>query len=472
MIPTLRLLTQSLFLLLSASVFYGLVPSRDVVAFYDSMHVLPSLSAVAHLALPPFIAATVLVLVLPLLAGRLYCAFLCPVGFLQDLSRRAGKHMGVRKARPRDWSFLRYFLFFLAFALVVTWSSAYHYLDHFSNLGRLYGTVFSFLGLTPRGWGFAMGLLFGGVVLIVPVFFPRWFCSAVCPSGTLFALLQRRSLWKPRVGEDCNECGKCGTFCPAQCMDKGVLEADRCIHCLECVSGCPQGAVAFSFGSPFKKTGKPEGRWKFLASAAGGIGLAFAGERVGLAKVSGRATVPPGGKSFDAFMQRCAACDACVSVCPTRVLRPSGLENGLGALGKARMDFGLGYCSFECNACLGVCPTGAISYFPLETKKKVKIGSAKIDRNTCIPWAEIKACLACHEVCPTGAIGLKPKLGVDAPFEKDEYCIGCGACEHACPVLPVKSIIVEPAEIHTFASKAPPDDSEPASVPKGPDFPF
>ena len=117
MIPRLRLLTQSLFLLFSASVFYGLVTSRPVVAFYDSMHVLPALSSAAHLALPPSIAATVIFLLLPLIAGRLYCGWLCPAGFLQDLSRRAARLLGVRASKPRDWSFLRYLVFFMAFAV-------------------------------------------------------------------------------------------------------------------------------------------------------------------------------------------------------------------------------------------------------------------------------------------------------------------------------------------------------------------
>ncbi len=33
----------------------------------------------------------------------------------------------------------------------------------------------------------------------------------------------------------------------------------------------------------------------------------------------------------------------------------------------------------------------------------------------------------------------------------DDYCIGCGSCQYACPVLPQKAIVVEQREVHTFA---------------------
>ena len=39
-------------------------------------------------------------------------------------------------------------------------SSLYHYLDHFSNLGRAYGLLDTLLGLSPAGWDTATALVF------------------------------------------------------------------------------------------------------------------------------------------------------------------------------------------------------------------------------------------------------------------------------------------------------------------------
>ncbi len=75
----------------------------------------------------------------------------------------------------------------------------------------------------------------------------------------------------------------------------------------------------------------------------------------------------------------------------------------------------------------------------------VKIGTAFYDRGRCLPWAMGTECIVCEEWCPTSpkAIFLQPAEVVDArgarrlvrqPWIDPAGCIGCGACEYACPV--------------------------------------
>ncbi|MFH1726500.1 MAG: 4Fe-4S dicluster domain-containing protein [Elusimicrobiota bacterium] len=464
MIPKIRLAAQSLFLLFSLSVFFGLVSGRTFVSLYNSIHVLPALSSIAWLALPPFAAITLLFLVLPLLFGRLYCSYLCPAGFLQEAAARLAKRYG-REGRPAaGFNRLRLFILGLSLAFIVLQSSTYHYFDHFSNLGRAYGVFETLARFGPFTLNFVLGALFLTLVLIVPPSFPRWFCGALCPSGTLFMLLQRRSLFKVRISDECTDCGSCTPACPALCIGGGEVDYDLCVHCLECLSACPQDAIGFSFRNPFSNAGTkpagaegdPRGRRRFLKAAAYAVLGAFSAailktKALGAGFKALATIVPPGAKCGDQFLEKCTACHTCVSVCPTNVLAPSDLENSLLGLAKARMDYGRSFCSYECNACLAVCPSGAISYFPLEVKKTIKIGSSGLDEDLCIPYAEGKDCAACHEVCPTGAITMKPHKSVRAPVLNDDYCIGCGACQHACPVKPVRAIVVKPVEIHTFA---------------------
>jgi ferredoxin len=115
------------------------------------------------------------------------------------------------------------------------------------------------------------------------------------------------------------------------------------------------------------------------------------------------------------------------------------------------MNYDRGYCEYECDRCLKVCPSGAISRFPLETKKKIKIGSSELNKDLCIPFVSKRDCAACQEQCPTGAITMEPRGNTRVPVLNDDYCIGCGSCQYACPVKPVRAILVKPKGVHSFA---------------------
>lgn len=70
------------------------------------------------------------------------------------------------------------------------------------------------------------------------------FCSLIVRDG------------KFRVSEDCTGCGRCAEVCPAGDirMASGRPEwLGRCIHCMDCITGCPEEAIEYgniSVGKP------------------------------------------------------------------------------------------------------------------------------------------------------------------------------------------------------------------------------
>lgn len=465
MAPRIRLLCQAAFLCLSLAVFAGLVTDRHAVALYHGLHLFPTMSCLPWFSLPPLGAFSLgvagVLLAATLLFGRLYCSFLCPVGFLQELARRAGQAMGWAGRPCRGWTMARLLILGLCLGLLARRSSAYLYFDHFSNLGRVYG-----LAGRPGAVEGLLGLAFLAVMVLPPLRWARWFCGALCPSGTLFMILQSVAPGKVRSRGGCGgDCGRCAAACPALCISGGSIDAKLCVNCLECSSACSSGAMAFRFRRPGRTArAKSEGdapaaavlsRRQLLAAA----GLSIAGWCGGFwAKKSlaaagpARAVIPPGGKAYADFLERCIACQTCVAVCPSRVLTPAGLELGASGLAKVRLDYGASYCAYECNACLAVCPSGAISYFPLEAKKRIRIGKSRLIKEICIPYAFGRDCGACQEQCPTGALTMEPYREVYAPVQHEDYCIGCGSCQFACPTRPRKAIVVDPLDVHGFAA--------------------
>ncbi len=199
----------------------------------------------------------------------------------------------------------------------------------------------------------------------------------------------------------------------------------------------------------------------FLVGAGLAAGGAFAEEEKvfdgGLAPVTppGIPTrklplVPPGARSLDNFKLKCVGCQLCVQQCPNHVLRPS--QDPKRYL-QPEMGFEHGYCRPECTTCGEVCPAGAIRPVTVERKRNIHLGHAIIHKDRCLAMTEGVACDACARHCPAQAIYMvstneKDKSAPKVPVLDKMKCLGCGACEHLCPVRPLPGMTVKGFERH------------------------
>ena len=174
---------------------------------------------------------------------------------------------------------------------------------------------------------------------------------------------------------------------------------------------------------------------------------------------------------MEQFLDRCTACHLCISECPTGVLLPSFGEYGFIGIMKPRMDYRMAFCNYDCRRCGEVCPDGAIDLLDLAAKHLAKIGEAQFNRDQCVVITNGTDCAACSEHCPTKAVTPVPYgKNLRLPFMRNDFCIGCGACEYACPAKPDKAIKVTGWPRHSVAKIV----VEPkATLPKSNnDFPF
>ncbi len=455
----------------------------------------------------------VLVLVLTLLFGRVYCSTICPLGTLQDMFSRLNRKRNSRRRflfRRRN-ALLHNGILFLTVVLALGGSFALlNLIEPFSTFGRFAVTLLrplavllnnaaaSVLGSAhvyvlftvplrvPSVGGFALVLLLMLLLFAAAFTRGRLFCNSVCPAGALLGLISRFSLFRIAIDKTaCRDCGLCEKVCKAECIDSANMRVDfsACVSCFNCFDACPTVGLRYAGRrrrDPDRTLAPVNRRRRSLLKGGAGAALMIIPGvdtlRAVLPVPTGKSRSklpisPPGSVSIERFTERCTACHLCVSTCPTQVLSPAFLAYGAGGFLQPRMDYSVSPCNYDCVLCGQVCPTGAILPLLPEAKKLVQIGKAKFVKDDCIVITKKTECGACSEHCPTKAVHMVKTDGLFLPELNEDFCIGCGSCEHPCPSTPNKAIYVESNPVHLAAKKPESKKAEPPSKP-GADFPF
>lgn len=448
------------------------------------------------------ISVVVLLVLLTLLAGRVYCSVICPLGVFQDIVSWIS---GQRKKKKYRFSYspeikwLRYgMLGLFVIALTAGIGSFVALLAPYSSYGRIAANLFapvyrwgnnllawfaeradSYAFYETEVWMKSLPTFIIASVTIIVLIVLAWrngrtYCNTICPVGTVLGFFSRFSLFRPVLdAEKCKNCSLCSRRCKAACIDykNHRIDYSRCVACMDCLEICKHDALHLQYR--WKKISKPEqmtssghvdaARRSFLSATA--VLVATSAVKAQEKKVDGglaviedkkipvRATpiVPPGAWNARHFAQHCTACQLCVSACPNNVLRPS---TELTKLMQPEMSYERGYCRPECTTCSDVCPAGAIRPITVEEKSSTRIGHAVWIRKNCIPLTDGVECGNCARHCPSGAILMVPSdtddvNAVRIPVVNVERCIGCGACENLCPARPFSAIYVEGHTVHS-----------------------
>lgn len=447
----------------------------------------------------------VLLILLTLVFGRVYCSVICPMGVFQDVISWLS---GQRKKKKYRFSYspakniLRYTVLTLfVIAVIAGIGSFVALLAPYSSYGRIANNLFapiyqwgnnvfayfaerveSYAFYETSVWMKSLPTFVIAVVTFIAIVVLAWrngrtYCNTICPVGTVLGFLSRFALFRISIDtEKCNACGLCSRKCKAACIDgkRHTIDYSRCVACMDCLDTCKHGAISYRWFKQETQTKNAEqtrsvdkeqineARRSFLTATAilaTATTLKAQEKKVdgGLAaiedkKIPKRATpiLPPGALSARDFARHCTACQLCVSVCPNEVLRPS---TDLMKLMQPEMSYERGYCRPECTKCGDVCPAGAIHPITAADKSATQIGHAVWIKKNCIPLTDGVECGNCARHCPAGAIQMVPsdpqqEDSPKIPVVNTERCIGCGACENLCPARPFSAIYVEGHEMH------------------------
>lgn len=177
------------------------------------------------------------VLVATLVAGPVFCGWLCPLGSVQEWAGRLAGKAGLKKVRiPRRVDFGLSLLRFVILGLVLratfmTVSLAFMRVDPYYALMHFW-----------TGEVALPALIILAAVLILSVFIDRPWCRWFCPLGGILSVTGRISLFKiRRPAKNCVSCGACAKACPVSLdpSSEDVVTDSRCIRCGLCAPSCP-----------------------------------------------------------------------------------------------------------------------------------------------------------------------------------------------------------------------------------------
>ena len=410
-----------------------------------------------------------------ILFGRVFCNWICPYGILHHFTGwllgkgRDEEKVRIESNRYKSIYQVKYIILIAMIVAALFGSLQIGLLDPICLFHRSMTTaILPAVNLVHPGtfyvrqyfhigaWfiGFMLFLLVGMNVVI-----PRFFCRVICPLGAFLGTISSVALFRiERNPSKCVDCDLCLKNCEGASDPHTQLRKSECFVCFNCIEDCPEDAISFKFVPPLahELSGPAVQPRRALLGAAVGFGF-FGFGRASGAQDRGydkKVIRPPGSVEEKEFLERCIKCDQCIRVCPTNVLQPSLFTAGLEGLWTPILDNKIGYCELNCTMCSQVCPTGAIQRITIEEKTglgafaaqgPIRLGTAFYDHGRCLPWAMETPCVVCEEVCPVSPKAIFSRevtitkrdgkeITLRRPYVDPALCIGCGICEHECPV--------------------------------------
>jgi polyferredoxin/formate hydrogenlyase subunit 6/NADH:ubiquinone oxidoreductase subunit I len=415
--------------------FFRLDPLTALIAMFTSGLVISGLML------------SLIILALTLILGRFFCGWICPLGASIDFFEwiMSGFHRKQRdKTRLNQASLIKYGMLIMVVAGSAFSFQFIYFFDPVVIMTRTMGMILMPIQKVLSHSspfvvrGSILFLLFTFVILLLSILARRFWCRILCPLGALFGLVARLSP-SGFVQKDCNGCTACQKKCRTGAIEDPkaqITQPQECIRCFDCLDSCPKNTRVFTLNAREGKQAHPArlSRRSFLAWFGSGIvGSAVIARGAGAMPENKFLLRPPHAPDEEDFLDLCVRCQACVNTCPTNALQPMLLQSGLYGLWTPTLTPSMGGCKADCNRCSTVCPTNAIERFDLSSKYDLKIGTAILSRDKCIPYAEAEQCGKCIPKCPTAAIGYTKQGELDLPSKIDFLlCIGCGLCENIC----------------------------------------
>jgi ferredoxin-type protein NapH len=201
----------------------------------------------------------VLFVLMALLLGTAWCAWICPVGYVQDLLSKGRAKAGIgyfripdryqRYVKPIKYVFLVAVLI-ISLGVALPWisntkirNSLYLPLCYVCPARALFVYLQIFVGILPPTTDVPLLSIIALPIFLVGALVVRRGWCIICPNLALlsfFHKLNAVSLFRRKVR--CTKCGTCSRVCAMGAADQetqGDVSKPECIRCFDCIDHCP-----------------------------------------------------------------------------------------------------------------------------------------------------------------------------------------------------------------------------------------
>ncbi len=200
----------------------------------------------SRLVYTPLLIGMVIPVLLALLLGRVFCAWICPISFFSEVIDRIFRLLSGKRYRKDRLTLIRQVFWFALlgelFLAMVLGTPIFVFLSPPGLVGRQIMMAVFFHAIAIEG-------IIVVLVLGLHLLTRRFFCRYLCPLGALLGVIgSKRRLVVTRDEDKCNECGLCKRACPLGLNPAGGDSLSAyCWNCGECIDACRQRALDFTF---------------------------------------------------------------------------------------------------------------------------------------------------------------------------------------------------------------------------------
>lgn len=240
------------------------------VSMTDPLAAAESIAASGHF---PWVLAVgvALPILITLILGRVFCSWICPMGFfleIVDKGRSLLKFLELRPGNVKVQSTIKYAV--LAAGLIGAFFLGQPLLGAIyppAIIGReVHESTFALFDRAEHGqpgfWigGFSlMAFFLLGIGLFELLISRRWWCKSICPGGALYSLLgATRPIRVERNAKACTACGACNAICPMALRPMQDQMGIDCDNCGLCISHCGDKALDYKLWDKLRPNRAPK----------------------------------------------------------------------------------------------------------------------------------------------------------------------------------------------------------------------